>query len=279
MLKRWAAAGLLVLAPGAAHGHQASSRPVPNETVSAELKPEEVLVTGVRLKRNPRIILRAGGTPIDGDRNSVVANRIKLEFASRMAACAGRGRFTSRALMREVVDGAVLSPSQIAAQARMIKGNVTCIENTLRGWGGDDTDLGQSVVDRGALMMDMIKRYGGVVPLTRRETGDPAIQARFDAREIPRNRFRRKPDYNFFWTAVCLVRLQPALARELAISDGDYRQIALIETALIEGGGNCVAKQRRLYFEPTQFRLYIADAVYRWMVAVKGTDSLVPLET
>ncbi|WP_221364127.1 hypothetical protein [Sphingomonas jinjuensis] len=43
--------------------------------------------------------------------------------------------------------------------------------------------------------------------------------------------------------------------------------------SLIRCGGN---NARRVYFDPTHFRLFIADALYRWLVAAQGVDTLIP---
>lgn len=101
------------------------------------------------------------------------------------------------------------------------------------------------------------------------------MQARFDGREIPLARFRLPVDRRFFEAAVCFVRLQPELASRLVQTD-KAEAIARIEARMVNGAPICVGNARQVYFDPSQFRFYIADAVYRWAVAVRGVSSLVP---
>ena len=45
---------------------------------------------------------------------------------------------------------------------------------------------------------------------------------------------------------------------------------------MVAKGKPCVSNARKVYFDPMQFRFYVADATYRWMVAAQGTTSLIP---
>lgn len=101
------------------------------------------------------------------------------------------------------------------------------------------------------------------------------MQARFDTREISRNRFRAPADYEYFSIAVCMVRVEPELSLKLVESDGPARRDDL-QAALIDNARVCVGDAREIVADPTEFRLYIADAVYRWAVAANGVDSLIP---
>ncbi len=101
------------------------------------------------------------------------------------------------------------------------------------------------------------------------------VQARFDKRELPRNRFRLPADYKYFEVAVCIVRVAPELSVRLAKSER-AATLGDIQSALIDSARACVGDAREVKVDATEFRIYIADAVYRWAVAAKGVESLIP---
>ena len=49
-----------------------------------------------------------------------------------------------------------------------------------------------------------------------------------------------------------------------------------LEDALFIGAHQCVGYAKRMDVPPDLFRAYISDAVYRWVVAARGVDSLIP---
>lgn len=231
---------------------------------------------------------------------STTRYRRLYEQSERMADCALRGRLSDYDLLRAVVDGAVNSAPQIFAQDRLKRLNMTCGEgaSAMTSNGGepdaraamsvlssdlpsftpshDPTPLGRSIYDRGAYTVAILRRFAPDLSLTRAETEDRAVQVRFNTREIPRNRFRSPVDRRYFEVAVCMVRLAPELSVRLASGEGGTDH-AMSQAALIDRARPCVGGARKVRVEPTQFRLYIADAVYRWAVAARGVDSLIPL--
>tara|TARA_B100000678_G_scaffold226664_1_gene194460 strand:+ start:1117 stop:2004 length:888 start_codon:yes stop_codon:yes gene_type:complete len=130
--------------------------------------------------------------------------------------------------------------------------------------------------DRGAILRAVMAEYAADLTLTRAETQDPAVKARFNSREVERNKLRRDRDKLLFEISVCMTRLQPALATQLvAVHVERARQFAL-EDALFIGAHQCVGYAKRMDVPPDLFRAYISDAVYRWVVAARGVDSLIP---
>lgn len=231
---------------------------------------------------------------------STLRNRRTYEYSERMAKCAARGHLSRPDQLSAVVDGQFNTVTHDLAQDRLVRINITCSESpTLasmtappasdaqkglaqqgRVYGGllgqtDAAPLGHSIYDRGAFTVQAIKMYAPDLHLTPAQVNDPAVQARFNQREIARNRFRLPVDYHYFEVAVCMVRLQPALAVRLATSNGSAR-FGDVQEALLDRARDCVGGAQHVSVDPTQFRLYIADAVYRWAVAVRGTDSLIP---
>jgi hypothetical protein len=101
------------------------------------------------------------------------------------------------------------------------------------------------------------------------------VQARFNAREVPLARFRLPVDRRYFEAAICFVRMEPALAVQL-VKVERTQSINRLAAAIVNRARPCIGNADRVYFDATQFRFYIADALYRWAVAARGTASLVP---
>lgn len=102
------------------------------------------------------------------------------------------------------------------------------------------------------------------------------MQKRFDRRELPLLRDRIAADRAFFEAAVCFVRFQPEFSRRLVQATTRFPAYKRIEAAIVNGARPCIGNARRVYFDPTHFRLFIADALYRWLVAAQGVDTLIP---
>jgi hypothetical protein len=258
-------------------------------------QPDDIVVKGYRSGKEPIKRVRAPAAV------SIVRNRQTYEYSEKLAKCAARGRLANLSRLRDVVDGEFNQARQVAAQDRLFRINITCSQSTTLqnfrsppraaqsvdlqsaaqgGFAGplnipDAAPLGRSIYDRGAFTIAAMKMYAPGITLTRQEVNDPAVQARFNAREAKRNRFRLPADYRYFEVAVCMVRVEPRLAVRLALSDGPAR-LGDVQEALIDRARICVGNAKSVRVDPTQFRLYIADAVYRWTVAVRGVDSLIP---
>jgi hypothetical protein len=201
-----------------------------------------------------------------------------LTLASRFATCAIK-KDAATSLLRGALDGAINGASQRFAQARLVQTRSGCAQDAeiARQTGvatiidGYDT----SYYDRGAMFIRAITLFAPDLLLAKSQTADPDVQALFNAREIELAKFRLPVDRTYFEMAICLVRLQPELSVRLVKTD-DASQIARLEALIVNGGLACVGNAKRVYFDPSQFRMYIADAVYRWAVAAKGVDSLIP---
>lgn len=234
---------------------------------------------------------------------SAVNSRKAFEYSELLAKCAVRSKLSSTEWLRAAVDGDVNSSAQSYAQDRLKRIYIGCGEGPgllnmnnpqppsqrqspmQRGsradlvgespGGTDASPLGRSVYDRGALTIQALKTFVPDVSLTTAQTGDPAVQSRFDRREIPRNKNRLPVDKLYFEVAVCIVRLQPALSVRLVMGDMG-KTAGRLQNALLNNAKICVGDSKRVYVDATQFRLYIADSLYRWTVAARGVDSLIP---
>lgn len=266
--------------------------PAPTQTFD-DTMPDDIIVEGYRRRPDLDTTVRLPNNV------SVIRNRRSYDDSERMARCALRSRLSDYSWLRKVVDGEFNTARHAYAQDRLKRIYVTCGEgaNALFVQGGtsseqdrasgmaggqagispnvDATPLGRSIYDRGAYTVQVLKRFAPDLSLTRAQTEDPAVQARFNARETARNRFRLPSDYRYFEVAVCMVRVEPRLAVRLARSTGPAR-FGDVQAALIDRARICVGGAKNVEVDPTQFRLYIADAVYRWAVAARGVDSLIP---
>lgn len=129
--------------------------------------------------------------------------------------------------------------------------------------------------DRGALLDQALRRYAPDISLTAAQTNNRAIQARYDAREVPRNRLRRADDKLFFEIATCMVRIAPRLSSALANERDDSERQERLAQAVVEKARLCIGGGK-LKVSPAMFRIYITDAVYRWAVAARNVASLLP---
>lgn len=203
------------------------------------------------------------------------------------------------ALLHAMIDGSPNSPASKMALDQIIRSHKTCYPgypafapnppyfgecNPRRVEDTFDTMFPAllscaAVYDRGALMEAAIHRYAPHFSLTDENVNDPAVQARLDAKEVPRNRYRLPADRVYFEAAICMVRLQPELATDLVRNYGDAHFQAHIGQLILVRAKRCVGNPKHIKVEPGQFAIYIADAAYRWEVAARGVDSLLPAST
>jgi hypothetical protein len=192
------------------------------------------------------------------------------------------------ALLRTVLDGMPRSAPAIMALDRLIRSNAGCFigftPDAPPGQLGDcDEVIGlnsasricRAFYNRAALLEQALLRYVPDLTLTPRQTNDPVVQARFNAREGPRNRFRDRNDYQFYAITSCMVMLEPVRAIHLFHEDDPGRQLA-IQNSIVRRGRACLGGAKGVSVDPTQFRVYVMDALYRWTVAVRGVETLVP---
>ncbi|NIJ09196.1 hypothetical protein FHS31_002828 [Sphingomonas vulcanisoli] len=130
--------------------------------------------------------------------------------------------------------------------------------------------------DRGALIEYAIKKYAADVRVTKADTHSEPVVNRFIAVEQGRNRFRWPEDLAYFKIAACMVQAQPELSSDLIASKPGSVNASRIGFTIIARAHLCVPRARHIEVDPTQFRVYIADAYYRWAEATKGVDALVP---
>lgn len=196
---------------------------------------------------------------IDGVPNSA-ANRSALDWIIR----------TNKGCYRTYPDPPPNPPAFGDCNPQSVEGMYDGLTPTLR--------TCASTYDRGALLGAAIVRYVPDFRLTKKDVLNRAVVKRLNAREFARNHYRLPEDYAYFVTAMCMVGRQPELATRLVQAFGkDDLQARIGQLILVRAKG-CVGDPRRVRVEPGQFTAYITDAAYRWEVAVRGVDSLLPVK-
>ena len=239
---------------------------------------DDIVVSGLRDIDDPASAVTHQTLGSNATGRGARASREVYQLADRFARCAIDDASGTRDRSRKALDGVVNGASQRFWQGRIVEQRSGCaLDPDLARYGSalDAPGYDTSYYERGALFVRAMQLFAPDLKLTPRDTGDPAVQARFNAREIPLARFRLPLDRRYFEAAVCFVRLQPQLAGRLVQTDA-ADSIAWIEAAMVNRARVCVGNARKVFFDPSQFRFYIADAVYRWAVATRGTDSLIP---
>lgn len=263
---------------------QAQTRPQPAEQAAPDEGSTTVVITGLRDLDDPESPVNSRTLGSSRTGAGAVRSRSVYAFSKRFARCAVARTPERLRLLRRTLDLPINSSAQSAAQTRLVQANAGCTESPQAVSQATNTvptatltkQYNASYYDRGALFVQAIQTFAPELKLTKQQTADPSVQARFNAREAPLARFRLPVDEHYFQTAVCLVRLNPDLATRL-VQIEDLGSTNRLAAALVNRGKICVGGAKRVYFDATQFRFYIADALYRWMVAAQGMDSLIPV--
>lgn len=235
----------------------------------------DVVVTGVRDldEADSPVSAKTLGSSKVGD---ATKTRIAFQTVQSFIDCGGNGPTRGLEWLRAALDATTTSPRQVFAQSRFITINAACAPAAQ--FATSTGRLLDYYNDRGGLYLLALARYAPDLALTKAQTSDPVIQKRFDRREIPLLAKRLPVDRRFFEAAICLVRLQPELSVKLVQPTTQFASYGRIEAAIVNGAKPCTGNARRVYFDPTQFRYFIADAVYRWTIAARGIDTLIPAD-
>ena len=226
--------------------------------------------------------VRLGGTLDDS-----VAS---FEASMRVFSCGIRPGLRQVALLRAAVDGTMNSVRQDNAQRRLVEINYACAVNGdvtratgVAGIVGTDPSIPAFLrpdpfyYDRGALFVRVLQVFAPDLKLGRAQTADPGVLQRLGEREAPRARLRLPQDWLYLRAAICFVRFQPELATRLVFSRAPIVSLQAIEAAIVNRSrDSCVGTRAKVYFDPVQFRFYLADALYRWAVAAAGVETLIP---
>lgn len=235
---------------------------------------DDIIVTALRI---PREKLPIG---VYWSYQSRLPSRIARESAEMFLRCALRSSASKS--VRLVVDGEPNSANARFAQGWIRETHRGCYPPTaLAGYTISSTSKtivgsGGSALDRGVIVETVLKTYAPDAALTPSMTADPAVQSRFQQREGFRNRLRLPADRDALIFATCLVRQEPVLATRLFRSEpGSLLERGLTQAIIIEGR-ECIGRASRVTVDPSFTRVYIMDAFYRWVVAARDVESLIP---
>ncbi len=235
---------------------------------------DEIIVTALNI---PREKLPTG---VYWSQQSRLPSKIARENAQMFYRCALRSSALNS--IRAVVDGEPNSAKARFAQGWIRETHRGCYPpmglagHTRPSESSTIRDVGISPLDRGVIVETVLKTYEPDAALTPAITSDPAVQSRFKQREGLRNRLRLPVDRDALILATCLVRQQPVLATRLFRSEpGSLLERGLIQTIIVEGR-ECIGHASRVTVDPSFMRVYVMDAFYRWVVASRGVESLIP---
>lgn len=203
-----------------------------------------------------------------------------FDAAMRSARCAVTGPIAQPGLLRRVVDGIYNSSAHDQSVDRLMRQTATCGmgRSQLARDGIIEASVSEmGVLFRGAFVIQALRRYAPDLVLTHAELSDPVVIVRLLEREEWRARQRVPSDRTYLKVALCLVQQQPENALKL-VGVLDRKDSHRIAARMIEKSRQCVGGARQVRFDPLQFRSYIADAVYRWAVAARNVDSLIPVD-
>lgn len=268
--------GLATMAMAPVAAQQSTPTTLPDAS-----SPNDVIVSALRIPREKL------PTQIEWDQSNVLGGRIAREKADMFLRCATK--ISRLSTLRRIVDGIPNSADARTAQGSLLAASEGCYppEHLAARYAAvagpfsspytiAPIDLGTSSLDRGVIMERVLMKYAPDAALTRAQTENIAIRERFNIREEERNRLRQPGDLGALRFASCLVRRQPELATRLVKSaPGTDLERGLTQTIIIEAR-ECVGDAKRVTIDPNVIRVYIVDAFYRWVVAARGVDSLIP---
>ncbi|WP_315762204.1 hypothetical protein [Sphingomonas sp. Y38-1Y] len=206
-----------------------------------------------------------------------------FEQSERAARCAASATMISPTLLSGVVDGVFNSAAHDRQQDQLFVQTSTCgigssafrRNITTPGSGSSTTEGG--VLLRGAVLIAVLQRYAPDLRLDAKTLHEPAVVRRFVAREEPRAKLRIPMDLRYFKVTTCLVQQQPEAAIAIVYGEVGAPDRRMRIARLIDRARGCVGGAKRVGFDPIQFRVYLADSLYRWTVAAKAVETLVPI--
>lgn len=138
-----------------------------------------------------------------------------------------------------------------------------------------DYGICQAFFDRGALIEKALSTYAPDLNFATEQLFDPAVLARLHAREDLFNAQRAKQERVFAEVATCVVAVHPAYALDLLKTRTASIEETRLRSALL-ATPECTGGATKVQVDPAQFRVFLADAVYSWALALKGGDTLIP---
>jgi len=277
----------LLAAPVIGQTTKPNTNPATDKSSTASDGSDDIVVEGLRdIDGSSPATRKTLNTRRTGNQ---IRSRQNYDISDRFARCSIKVGMRDTRLLHLALDSVMNSVRQDNAQRRFIEGNPGCAaDSTLAATEGQTTMTGASdssvgdtsdpqfYYDRGAMFVRAIQVFAPDLKLTKEQLDNPTVQARFYEREQPLARFREPQDRQYLGVAICVVHYQPSLSIRLVVKDLPLSTREDIAAAIVNRSRSCFGNAKKVYFDTSQFRFYIADALYRWVAAVRGVNSLVP---
>ncbi len=141
-----------------------------------------------------------------------------------------------------------------------------------------ENQICRAVHDRGAIFEDVLHPYAPDLSLSRADTLVPEALARFTANERENGTLRRQQQRRLYLFAACVVQLQPGAAILLTRTEPGSAAENRLASLMIARSQPCRGRAETVTIDTSQFRANSAEALYRWTLAVRNVDSLLPPE-
>ena len=208
------------------------------------------------------------------------------ERSERFARCAKK---IDPGLLRRIVDEPVHTSRMDYSVDRAIRTNIGCYSDsyqpqTSEPFYGVCNPVGapggvgvcRAPYDRAAIIAEAIYRHTADIELVPEHTANRAIQQRLKRAELLRYRLADLIERQATQMALCVVALQPARATKLVRAHGDTPTQLQIAAQMLAYASPCTGATKSFTIEPLHLRASLIDAFYRWAVAAKGVQSLLP---
>ncbi|AXJ94701.1 hypothetical protein DM480_03495 [Sphingomonas sp. FARSPH] len=229
---------------------------------------DDIVVRALRIPREKLPV------QVEWARSTQFDSTIIQENSAMFARCAIKG--SDRATLRNAVEGAPNYASTRYAIGWLMARQRGCYRPSPPAPVSDDPTANGTITDRGVLIEQVLADFAPDATLDTAQTYDPVISRRMMDTEQHRNRYRLANDYDAFRVSACLVQRQPRIATRFVHAPSGSDLSKGLAQALLIGGRDCLGQVKRITIDPTFLRFYVTEAFYRWVVAARGVDTLIP---
>ncbi len=229
---------------------------------------DEIIVRALSIPRD-ELPVNVRWAPVDNTKINIAYERADMFLACALTKA-------SREWLRKAVEGPPDFASTQYAQGIIISTNWGCYPPPESSPPWDPALAGQSFIGRGILLERTLRQFAPDASLDAAQTFDPVVRGRFHKVETVHNRYRQNPELSGYVVAACLVQTQPVLATRLVHAEQGSDLVRGLEQAMLVNSPECLEGVKKLSIEPTTLRLYLVDAFYRWVLAVRNVPSLIP---
>lgn len=198
-------------------------------------------------------------------------------------------KFVPSDTLRKVVDGRPNSPEHEYSLDRFIRINSACYPGAQQpppessGYsycravtGNDRLPICRSHYDRGAIIEGALAHFAPNATLTVNDVADKTVQRRLDQSEATRLALALPADKVRMQIAECLVMSQPErVTKMFQARDTPALQVQYVYR-ILDHGKVCLGGIKPVRIEPLYFRYVLTEAFYRWVVAARNVNTLIP---